>query len=73
MPDINGIELLKRLQDVNSKLPIIVISGGGDVALAVEAMKGGAVDFLEKPLDDAMLLAAVQSAFNECRQHADVR
>jgi two-component system, LuxR family, response regulator FixJ len=62
MPGLSGIELLQRLQRTDATLPVIVITGHGDVRLAVEAMKCGAVDFLEKPFDDELLLRAVQSA-----------
>ncbi len=62
MPEITGIELLQRVKAINPDLPVIVITGHGDVSLAVEAMKLGAVDFLEKPFDDDLLLAAVRSA-----------
>lgn len=64
MPDITGIELLRRVKEINPDLPVIVITGHGDISLAVEAMKIGAVDFLEKPFDDDLLLAAVQSALS---------
>ena len=64
MPDITGIELLQRVKQINPDLPVIVITGHGDVSLAVEAMKIGAVDFLEKPFDDDLLLAAVHSALS---------
>jgi two-component system response regulator FixJ len=64
MPEISGIELLRRLQGLKIFLPVIVITGHGDVPLAVEAMKFGAADFLEKPFDDEILLAAVRSALN---------
>jgi len=64
MPEISGIELLRRLKELKSFLPVIVITGHGDVPLAVEAMKFGAADFLEKPFDDEILLAAVRSALN---------
>jgi two-component system, LuxR family, response regulator FixJ len=69
MPEINGIELLRRLKELKIFLPVIVITGHGDVPLAVEAMKFGAVDFLEKPFDDEILLAAVRSALT--RQDSD--
>jgi two-component system, LuxR family, response regulator FixJ len=69
MPEISGIELLRRLKELKIFLPVIVITGHGDVPLAVEAMKFGAADFLEKPFDDEILLAAVRSALN--RQDSD--
>ena len=65
MPDINGIELMRRLKDLNIGLPVIVVTGHGDIAMAVEAMKIGATDFLEKPFDDEAILAAVHSALNK--------
>jgi two-component system response regulator FixJ len=64
MPEISGIELLRRLKELKVFLPVIVITGHGDVPLAVEAMKFGAADFLEKPFDDDILLAAVRAALN---------
>jgi two-component system response regulator FixJ len=64
MPEITGIDLLKTVKEVKPDLPVIVITGHGDIALAVEAMKIGAVDFLEKPFDDDHLLAAVRSALD---------
>jgi len=65
MPGVNGIELLQRLKKLPFELPVIVITGHGDVPLAVEAMKLGAVDFFEKPFDDEALLAAVRAAINQ--------
>jgi two-component system, LuxR family, response regulator FixJ len=62
MPEVSGIELLRRLNQIELAMPVIVITGHGDVPLAVEAMKLGAVDFLEKPFDDDALLGAVRSA-----------
>lgn len=64
MPNISGIDLLRRLRELKCGIPVIVITGHGDVALAVEAMKIGAADFLEKPFDDEALLASVRSAIN---------
>ena len=56
MPGMSGIELLRRLKELDVNVPVIVITGHGDVPLAVEAMKFGATDFLEKPFDDDVLL-----------------
>ena len=65
MPGMSGIDLLRRLKELNVAAPVIVITGHGDVPLAVEAMKIGAADFLEKPFDDEVLLASVRSALKE--------
>lgn len=65
MPDLSGIDLLRKLRDMNFGVPVIVITGHGDVPLAVEAMRIGAIDFLEKPYDDEELLASVRSALGE--------
>jgi len=62
MPDMTGLELLHALKAKACDLPAIVITGHGDVALAVEAMKAGAVDFIEKPFDEEAILHAVQAA-----------
>jgi two-component system response regulator FixJ len=62
MPGIDGIELIRRLKIRNIMLPVIVMTGHADVPMAVEAMKEGAVDFLEKPFGDEAFLAAVRAA-----------
>ena len=64
MPEISGIELLRRVKDHDPDIPVIVITGHGEISLAVEAMKLGAVDFLEKPFDDDQLLAALKSTLS---------
>jgi two-component system response regulator FixJ len=70
MPGIDGIELLKRLKALHSALPIVVMTGHGDVPLAVEAMKLGAVDFLEKPFDDDRLIGMIESAIRQAEPAA---
>jgi len=65
MPGIDGIELLKRMKALNSHFPIVIITGHGDVPLAVEAMKLGAVDFLEKPFEDDRLIGMIDGAIRQ--------
>ena len=70
MPDMTGLELLRALKAKGCGLPAIVITGHGDVPLAVEAMKAGAVDFIEKPFDEEAILRAVQAAL-ECGREGE--
>lgn len=65
MPGINGLEVQAQLGRTGIRLPIIVITGEGDVPMAVRAMKAGAIDFLEKPLDDKHLFDAIETAFSK--------
>jgi two-component system response regulator FixJ len=65
MPGIDGIELLKRLKAGRSALPIVIMTGHGDVPLAVEAMKLGAADFLEKPFEDDRLIGMIDAALKQ--------
>jgi two-component system response regulator FixJ len=65
MPEITGIDLLRRVKESGFDIPVIVITGHGDISLAVEAMKIGAVDFVEKPFDDDLLLASVRTALSK--------
>jgi two-component system response regulator FixJ len=62
MPGIDGLALQRRLTELGITMPVILMTGHGDVRLAVEAMKAGAVDFIEKPFDDEVLLTAIRSA-----------
>jgi len=67
MPGMTGVELVRKLKGGGSTCPVILMTGHGDVALAVEAMKAGAADFIEKPFDDEALLAAIRSALEAGR------
>ena len=62
LPDLNGLELQKLVASERNDMPIIFITGHGDVPMTVEAMKGGAVEFLTKPFDDEVLLGAIRLA-----------
>ena len=62
MPEMSGLELVRRLRDQGIDLPVIVMTGHADVPLAVEAMKAGALEFLEKPFEEEVLLRAIQIA-----------
>lgn len=68
MPGITGIELLRRVGELKIQTPVIVVTGHGDVPLAVEAMKLGAFDFLEKPFDDEAIIKAVKLALKRSQQ-----
>ncbi len=67
MPVMDGMELLKKLQVIDPDLPVILITGHGDITLAVQAIKIGAYDFLEKPVDDEILLASLNRAVEKRR------
>jgi len=68
MPGIDGIEFLRQLKSRGLSVPVIVMTGHADVALAVQAMKEGAADFIEKPFDDQILIDSLRSALNH-RSH----
>lgn len=65
MPGTSGLELVRRLRERGVALPVIVITGHGDVPLAVEAMKAGVADFLEKPFEDEALLDAINEVLHQ--------
>lgn len=68
MPEIDGLELQRHLRERGIRLPVIVMTGQGDVPIAVRAMKAGAVDFLEKPFQDTQLFDAVRRALDQSRE-----
>jgi two-component system response regulator FixJ len=72
MPEIDGLALLRRLREQGVHLPVIVMTGQGDIAIAVQAMKAGAIDFLEKPFDDATLIDAVGKALKQSERLQEV-
>jgi two-component system response regulator FixJ len=70
MPGLDGIELLKRMKGGHCTFPIIIMTGHGDIPLAVEAMKLGAVDFLEKPFEDDRLIGMIDAAVRQAEPAA---
>ncbi|MBR0733282.1 response regulator transcription factor FixJ [Bradyrhizobium barranii subsp. barranii] len=70
MPGLDGIELLSRMNAQHSPFPILIMTGHGDVPLAVEAMKLGAVDFLEKPFEDDRLITMIEFAIRQAEPAA---
>jgi two-component system CheB/CheR fusion protein len=71
MPGMNGLEMLATLVTAGSKLPAIIITGQGDIAMAVQAIRAGAADFLEKPFDSEALLASVRRALQQASNPAE--
>jgi two-component system response regulator FixJ len=70
MPGMDGLEVQSALRDKGVTLPVIIMTGHGDVTLAVQAMKAGAVDFIEKPFEKAVLLSAIEHGIERLRQSA---
>ena len=70
MPGLDGIELLKRMKAGHSTFPIVIMTGHGDIPLAVEALKLGAVDFLEKPFEDDRLIGMIEAAIRQAETAA---
>lgn len=73
MPGMDGIALVRELKQRKIKLPVVLISGHADVPMAVEAIKAGAEDFIEKPVDDAKLVAAINRALSQAFEQQDTR
>jgi two-component system, LuxR family, response regulator FixJ len=72
MPGVDGIDLLRRLQADRKTLPVVIMTGHGDVPLAVEAMKLGAVDFLEKPFEDDRLVGMILASLRQDEDSAKI-
>jgi two-component system response regulator FixJ len=68
MPNLDGLELLRRLRETGKSFPTIIMTGHGDIPLAVEAMKLGAIDFIEKPFEDDRLIEAIKAALSGAAQ-----
>jgi len=64
MPEMSGLELVRKLKERGVTLPVIVITGHGDVPLAVEAMRAGVIDFIEKPFEEDMLMRSIRRALD---------
>ena len=73
MPELNGLELQQALMETDRSLPIIFITGHGDIPMSVHAMKAGALDFLSKPIDEKDLLGAIARALEKARQQSKHR
>lgn len=71
MPELNGLELQRQMVAQGVGLPVIVMTGHGDVPIAVQALKAGATDFLEKPFDDEQLLSAIKGAIAVSQRASD--
>ena len=72
MPGMSGLDLLQRLKNEGTRLPAIMITGQGDVPMAVEAMRAGAADFIEKPIRRDELFASIERALEQTRDSAKV-
>lgn len=68
MPGMDGLEVQQELQNMGVRLPVIIMTGHGDIPLSVRAMKAGAIDFIEKPFEKAVLLSAVEEAYSSMAQ-----
>ena len=73
MPGMDGLEVQEALKEKGVTLPVVIMTGHGDVSLAVRAMKAGAIDFIEKPFQKAVLLAAVEQGFSRLKHSSLTR
>jgi len=73
MPGMDGLEVQKALRDKGLTLPVIIMTGHGDVSLAVQAMKAGAIDFIEKPFEKAVVLSAIEHGIERLKRSASSR
>lgn len=73
MPGMDGLEVQQLLKDAGIALPVIIMTGHGDVPLSVKAMKAGAVDFIEKPFEKSVLLSALEQGFASLQRSGDAR
>lgn len=73
MPDIDGVELLRRLRGAGATIPAIVVTGHADVQMAVEAIRQGAFDFIEKPFSDAKIISSINAATDKASREAEQR
>lgn len=71
MPDMNGLEMVRRLAEIGVRHPVIVMTGHADVPLAIEAVRAGVKDFIEKPFDDDALLASIRAAIADQTRDAE--
>jgi FixJ family two-component response regulator len=72
LPDMNGLDFQARLAEMGNRLPVVMMTGHGDISMSVRAMKRGAVDFLSKPFNDQDMLDAVMAAIERDRQRREV-
>jgi FixJ family two-component response regulator len=72
LPDMNGLDFQAQLVEMGIRLPVVIMTGYGDISMSVRAMKRGAVDFLSKPFNDQDMLDAVMSAIERDRQRREV-
>lgn len=71
MPEIDGLQVQRTLVERGITMPIVIMTGHGDVSIAIQAMKAGAVDFLEKPFEKSALIAAIEESFERIAKAAD--